>query len=75
MKKEEAIIEQAKDGTFSVYCTAEMFNGMGETAEAAKKDMLQQMKFYRKTAREEGFSYPDFLDKEFEVVCNPNPEN
>lgn len=68
MRKIEAIVERAKDGTFSVYCTSEMFNGMGETAEAAKKDMIQQMEFFRKTAIEEGFLYPDFLDEDFEVV-------
>ena len=75
MKKIEAIIERAKDGTFSVYCTSEMFNGMGETAEAAKKNMLRQMEFYKKTAFEEGFSYPDFFNREFEIVCNSNTEN
>lgn len=67
MKKIEAIIERAKDGTFSVYCTSEMYSGFGETAEAAKKDMLQQMEFYKKTAKEEGFSYPVFLNEDFRL--------
>jgi hypothetical protein len=48
---------------------------MGKTAEAAKKDKLNQMEFYKKTAFEESFPYPDFLDKEFEVVYNSNTEN
>lgn len=75
MKKIEAIIERAKDGTFSVYCISEMFNGMGETAEAAKKDMLGQMEFYKKTATVEGFSYPGFLDEDFEVVYKFDTES
>lgn len=68
MKTVEAIIERAKDGTFSVYCIDEMFSGMGNTAEAAKKDMIQQMNFFKKTALEENFSYPGFLDEDFEIV-------
>jgi len=75
MKKIEAIIERAKDGTFSVYCTSEMFHGMGETAEAAKKDMLNQMEFFKKTAIEEGFSYPSFLNENFEVVYKFDAES
>ncbi len=68
MKTIEAIIERAKDGTFSVYCINEMFNGMGNTAEAAKADMRQQMVFFKKSAIEDNFSYPDFLDGDFEIV-------
>ena len=75
MKKLEAIIERAKDGTFSVYCISEMFNGMGETTGAAKKDMLSQMEFFKKTAIEEGFSYPSFLDEDFEVVYKFDAES
>ena len=60
MKTIEAIIERGKDETFTVYCAEEMFTGMGNTAENAKKDMRQQMEFFKKTAIEEGFSYPDF---------------
>jgi predicted RNase H-like HicB family nuclease len=68
MKTIEAIIERAKDGTFSVYCINEMFNGMGNTAEAAKADMRQQMVFFKESAIEDNFSYPDFLDGDFEIV-------
>ena len=46
MKTIEATIERALDGTFSVYCIKEMFSGMGDTAELAKKDMLEQMIFF-----------------------------
>jgi hypothetical protein len=75
MKKIEAVIERSKDGTFSVYCISEMFTGMGDTAECAKSDMLRQMEFYKKTAVEEGFSYPQFLDEEFEIVYKFDTES
>ena len=68
MKKIEAIIERASDGTYSVYCINEMFSGMGNSTETAKKDMLSQMNFFKKTALEEGFTYPKFLDEDFEIV-------
>lgn len=75
MKKIEAIIERAKDGTFSVFCSIEMFSGKGNTAETAKIDMRQQMDFFKKTAIEEGFAYPEFLDDEFEIVYKFDTES
>jgi predicted RNase H-like HicB family nuclease len=75
MKKIEAIIERAKDGTFSVFCTTEIFTGMGDTAEAAKLDMKKQMDVFKKTAIEDGFSYPDFLNEEFEIIYKFNTES
>ena len=63
----EAIIERAKDGTYSVYCKGEIFSGAGDTIEVAKADMARQMEFYRQTAKEEGFRYPAFLDADYEV--------
>lgn len=68
MKQISAIIERASDGTYSIYCKNEIFSGMGDTIEAAKADMLQQMEAYKTTAKEEGFKYPEFLDGEFTVV-------
>lgn len=68
MKQIEAIIERAADGTFSVYCENEMFSGMGDTSEDAKKDMISQMTFYRDSAKEDGTSYPDWLDGDYEIV-------
>ena len=62
----EAIIERADDGTFDVYCTKEIFTGAGKTIDAAKQDMQEQIAFYVKTAKEEGFKYPEFLDGEYE---------
>jgi hypothetical protein len=75
MKTIEAIIERAKDGTFSVYCMNEMFTGMGNTAEAAKMDMRQQMDFFKKTAIEDNFPYPDFLNEDFEIVYKFDTES
>lgn len=67
MKQISAIIERASDGTYSVYCKNEIFSGMGDTIETAKADMLQQMKLYKATAKEEGFKYPEFLDEDFTI--------
>lgn len=75
MKKIEAKIERSADGTYSVYCLQEKFSGMGDTAEEAKKEMIEQMLFFKKTAQEIGFSYPDFLDNEFEVVFKFDPDS
>lgn len=63
----EAIIERAKDGTYSVYCKNEIFSGAGDTLEEAKNSLLRQMDFYKETARQEGFKYPAFLDGDYTV--------
>jgi predicted RNase H-like HicB family nuclease len=68
MKTIEAIIERASDGTYSAFCIDEMFSGMGDTAEKAKADMMELMRFCKETALEVKRPYPDFLDEEFEVV-------
>ena len=68
MKSIEAIIERACDGTFSVYCKDQMFNGMGDTPELAKRNMLEQMQFFKDISKEDGYEYPSFLDSEFEIV-------
>jgi len=75
MKRIDAVIEKSKDGTFSVYCISEMFSGMGDTPAEAKSDILRQMELYKKTAIEEGFSYPEFLDEEFEIVYKFDAES
>jgi predicted RNase H-like HicB family nuclease len=75
MKTIEATIERAQDGTFSVYFNSEMFSGMGKTAEEAKQDILKQMDFFKKTAIEDGFSYPEFLDEDFEIVYKFDTES
>ena len=67
MKTIEAIIERAEDGTYDVYCAKEIFSGAGKTIEEAKRDMQEQISFYKKTALEEGFKYPAFLDEPFEI--------
>lgn len=67
MKRIEAVIERAADGTYSVYCKDEIFSGMGNTLADAKADMEKQMAFYKETAQAEGFKYPDFLDGEYSI--------
>ena len=67
MKQIEAIIERAADGTFAIYCKDEISSGAGDTIEDAKADMAQQMAFYTKTAQDEGFKYPDWLNGEYVV--------
>ena len=67
MKTINAIIERAKDGTYNIYCTEEIFSGVGTTIDAAKEDLIQQMMFYKETAISEGFEYPAFLDDEFSI--------
>lgn len=73
MKQISAIIERASDGTYSVYCKNEIFCGMGDTIEAAKDGMLQQMELYKATAKKEGFKYPGFLDGKYSVVYTVDP--
>jgi len=68
MKTVEAIIERAADGTFTVYCKNEIFSGAGDSISKAKSDMMSQMAFYKDTAINEGFKYPDFLDGDYEIV-------
>jgi predicted RNase H-like HicB family nuclease len=65
----EAIIERAKDGTYTIYCKHDIFSGAGTSIEDAKKDLLRQMAFYKETAQEEGFKYPEYLDGEYELSC------
>ena len=67
MTKVEAIIERAKDGTYTVYCKNEIFSGAGNTIEQAQKDLQRQMDFYKETAKAEGFKYPAFLDEEYTI--------
>ena len=48
---------------------------MGNTAEAAKMEMRQQMDFFKQTAIEDSFYYPDFLDDDFEIVYKFDTES
>ena len=68
MKQITAIIEKNADGGYSVYCTDEMFSGMGDTADAAKEDMLGAIRHYVESCREDNFQYPEWLDHAYEIV-------
>ena len=73
MKIINAIIERAKDGTYSVYCKDEIFSGAGDSIEDAIQDMKAQIKFYKETAIKEGFKYPAFLNSEYEIEYSVDP--
>jgi len=68
MKSIEAIIERASDGTYSVYCKVEMFNGMGDTLELAKQNMIEQIEFFKETSKKDEYIYPSFLDSGYEII-------
>lgn len=68
MKKINATVSRANDGFFSVHCNDAMFTGGGDTLEAAKLDMIEQMHFYKQSAVEDHIAYPAFLDEDFEII-------
>jgi hypothetical protein len=45
-----------------------MFNGMGDTPELAKQNMIEQIKFFRETSIVDNYKYPTFLDAEYEII-------
>lgn len=63
-----ATVSRSKDGFFNVHCNEAMFSGGGDSLDAAKEDMKEQMLFYKQTALEDHFDYPNFLDSDFEIV-------
>lgn len=67
MKTITVTVEHGKDG-FSVYTPDSLFSGFGATIKEAKKDMQQQMQFYKTTCQKDGVAYPAFLDEEVEFV-------
>lgn len=66
MKTLFVTIERTSDG-YDVFTENEKFSGMGDTVEAAKSDMLQQIETYKKMCNETGQSYPEYLDGDFEI--------
>ena len=68
MKIIEATIERAIDGGYGIYCIDQPYTGMGDSSEAAKKNMIEAMQFHKETCIEEGLSYPEFLNEPFEVI-------
>ena len=48
---------------------------MGDNVESAKLDMIEQMKFFIKTAAEDKHDYPKFLDGDFKIVYKFNTES
>ena len=68
MKQITAIIERNSDGGYSVYCTDDIFSGMGDTVEAAKENMKESIRHYVDACRQDGCQYPKWLDMEYEFV-------
>lgn len=68
MKKIEAIIERNPDGGYTAYCVDEPFFGMGDTAQAAKEEMLEGMRVLVEVSKEDDLAYPAWLDGEYEIV-------
>jgi hypothetical protein len=75
MKKLEATIEKNSDGGYSIYCTNEMFSGMGDTPEAAKKDMINSMVFFSEVAKQNNYQYPAWIEGEIEIDCKYDVES
>lgn len=75
MKTIEAIIEKANDGGYGVYCTDQPFTGMGNTAQDAKANMMEQMDFFKQTAIEDGFECPAFLNEPFDIIYKFDTES
>lgn len=68
MKTLKAILEQSSDGTWNAYLENGMFSGMGNTQDAAKQDLVGSIEFYLETCREKRFSYPEWLDGNYQIV-------
>ncbi len=67
MKTIKAMAGWASDGTVSVWMKNEMFAGMGDTVEEAIKDLNEGAKLFVQWAKEDGESYPPFLDEPYEL--------
>ena len=52
-----------------------MFNGMGDTPELAKQNMIEQIKFFKETSIEDNYKYPTFLDVEYEIIYKFNTQS
>jgi len=48
---------------------------MGDTPEAAKKDMISSMKFFAEVAKQNNYQYPAWIDDEFEIECKYDVES
>lgn len=66
MKTLYATIEKTPDG-FDVFTENDKFSGVGDTAELAKADMMQQIEIYKKACKENNLEYPAYLDGDFEI--------
>lgn len=66
MKTLLVTVERGSDG-FTLYTSNEIFSGVGDTLDAARKDMEQQIALYVEVMREDGKPYPAYLDGGYEI--------
>ena len=75
--KVTAIMEKAKDGYYSCYVEEDLpgfgLSGFGETAEAAKEDMMKAYQEIKEMQQEEGKEVPelDIRKEKFEQLETP----
>ena len=66
MKKLIVIAERTKDGV-SAYAENEPFAGMGNTEDEAIADLKEGIRFYIRTAKENGYKYSPYLEGDYEI--------
>lgn len=61
----------AEDGTYSAYCNDHpALFGMGASASAAKKSLLETLRITKEFGRDSAYIYPDWLDDEYELLTH-----
>lgn len=68
MKKIVVKVERGSDG-FCIYAENEIFTGMGDTLKAAVENMKEGIALYVEVMKEDGRTYPSYLNGDYEIVC------
>lgn len=66
MKTLLVTVERNAEG-FTLYTDNEIFSGVGDTLEDARKNMAEQIALYVEVMREDGKPYPAYLDGGYEI--------
>lgn len=67
MKTLLTAVARDNDGFYTIYTENEIFSGLGETLDAARANMEEQIALYVNLMREEGKQYPAYLDGGYEI--------
>ena len=67
MKTIKVIVQKAGENNFDAYCEDEPFSGKGETALKAVRSIRAGIVFFKQIAEEDGFEYPEYLNKPFKL--------